>query len=210
MNVTISIYSLNHIGGFVDDSEDGQQWSFTGVYGFPEDHNKWKTWQLVQQIHMGVQDRWLCVGDFNDILVANEKRGGNARSTGQLLHGRRAMELCGLNDLGFESYPYTWSNGRLSDGNIQCRLDRGLATESFINRFSPIKTLHLPRYGSDHAPLLFELEARSNEYQKKRNHIFRFEEAWSKDERCEDLIKEAWFRSPTHCIRKLQSVSSAR
>lgn len=118
------------------------------------------------------------------------------------------MELCGLNDLGFEGYPFTWSNGRMNDGNIQCRLDRGMASEAFINRFSPIKVVHLPRNGSDHAPLLFELEACTADNQQRRVHLFRFEEAWAKDGRCEDLIKEAWRRSPNHCTGKLQAIQT--
>jgi len=88
LNVTISSYSMNHIEGHVEDEEDGQNWFLTGVYGFPEEHNKWKTWQLIQQRYRNVGERWLCLGDFNDVLSANEKRGGNERTMGQMSHGR--------------------------------------------------------------------------------------------------------------------------
>lgn len=39
-------------------------------------------------------------------------------------------------------------------------------------------------------------------------HLFRFEEAWVKDDRCEDLIKEAWRRTPNQCTEKLQAVQT--
>ncbi|XP_058768237.1 uncharacterized protein LOC131641969 [Vicia villosa] len=100
------------------------------------------------------------------------------------------MEDCGLTDLGFQGHPFTWSNGRKGKDNIQCRLDRAIASHSFLNRFSPIRVIHLPRYGSDHAALRIDLEADSGNLSRKRYHLFRFEEAWSRDSKCEETVKD--------------------
>jgi hypothetical protein len=66
------------------------------------------------------------VGDYNDILDPQDKQGGNARSQSQFSFGRQTVADRAVLDLGFEGYPFTWSNGREGDNYIQCRLDRAM------------------------------------------------------------------------------------
>ncbi|CAI8607865.1 unnamed protein product [Vicia faba] len=63
---------------------------------------------------------------------------------------------------------------------------------SFINKFSPIKILHLLRHGFDHAIIRIDLEAELEESNKKRRHIFIFKEVWIKDPKCEKLVGQLW------------------
>ncbi|CAI8590862.1 unnamed protein product [Vicia faba] len=73
-------------------------------------------------------------------------------------------------------------------------------------RFAPLKVCHLPCYGSDHAVIRLELEEDSNGKGRKRSHIFRFEEVWSRDPRCEDVVK--WL-SNNYRLRELFATSSS-
>ncbi|XP_058748566.1 uncharacterized protein LOC131621540 [Vicia villosa] len=157
VNLTITSFSLNFIGSSVRDDLEEQPWELSGVYGYPEENNKKKTWLLVQKLVQGEGRKTLMVGDFNDILAADEKIGGIARSLIQLSWSRQSFELCGLIDLGFEGYPYTWSNGR---------------------KFGPIWVIHLSRFGSYHAAIRIDLEAAVKDVKRKRVHIFRFEEEY--------------------------------
>ncbi|KAL8554157.1 hypothetical protein ACS0TY_002394 [Phlomoides rotata] len=68
------------------------------------------------------------MGDFNEILWSNEKKGGNTRNTSQMGEFRGVITILKLQDIGFQGNKYTWSNGRASPKNIQSRLDRALAT----------------------------------------------------------------------------------
>jgi hypothetical protein len=182
--------------------ERGDNWFMSCLYGFPEEHNKRKTWDLIQQISSQVGNKWLCLGDLNDILSLEEKVGGTVRSQTQMGIGRRVVEACGLQDMGFDGYPYTWTNGRQESENIQCRLDRALATEDFLNRFSPFKVVHLQRYGSDHAAILILLE-HQDPSKKKRVHLFRFEEVWTKDKNCEEEVRNSWINTGGQCVNKI-------
>lgn len=118
----------------------------------------------------------LYVGDLNDIIEEKGKVGGKIRTITQLSHGRQVMELCGLSDLGFQGHLYTWSNGRKGNENIQCRLDRAIDSQNFLNRFSLTRVIHLPRSGSDHAVIRVDLEADMGVNARRRQHIFIFEE----------------------------------
>jgi hypothetical protein len=67
---------------------------------------------------------WLCAGDFNEIIDANEQFGGSGRSERQMNAFREAVSMCGLVDLGFISLLYTWDNRRDGDYyNIKVGLD---------------------------------------------------------------------------------------
>jgi ribonuclease HI len=207
VNITVISFSLNHVLCSCSDGVGGADWFLSGVYGFPEEFNKWKTWKLISQLSTQIESNWICIGDLNDILSSNEKLGGIARSQSQMGIGRQCVEECGLIDLGFEGYPYTWSNGRQDEENIQCRLDRALCTSDFQNRFSPIRVVHLHRYGSDHAALMILLENHDYLQKKKRVKMFRFEQVWTQDPRCDDEVRQAWCGGAALCETKLRSMS---
>lgn len=42
------------------------------------------------------------------------------------------MAHCHLEDLGFIGYPFTWTNGRMNEHNVQERFDRIFASESWL------------------------------------------------------------------------------
>lgn len=206
MEFTINSYSLNHIQGEVRDQEEEGTWTLTGMYGFPEDNRKKDTWELLKNLSHSARERWICMGDINDTISLAERRGGNPRSFTQMQVGRDSIEECGLLDLGFNGYPFTWSNGRFGSENIQGRLDRAMALEDFINKFSPIKVNHLARFRSDHLTLAVCLEAFSANERKKKRHIFCFEEVGSRDDKCDRLIQQNWTKTGGSCEEKLAAM----
>lgn len=48
------------------------------------------------------------MGDFNDVLEEDEKRGGKPQPNWLINGFREAVESSGLKDMGFEGYQYTW------------------------------------------------------------------------------------------------------
>ncbi|XP_058751474.1 uncharacterized protein LOC131624535 [Vicia villosa] len=209
LNIQIVSHSPNHIGGLCREGEEDNPWALVGIYGFPEEHLKRHTWQLVQKVCNDLGELLIMFGDFNDILLDIEKVGENCRTLSQLSWGRKAIEQSGLTDVGFMGYPFTWSNGRQGEENIQCRLDRSFVSQSFKEQFPNTKVTHLPRHGSDHAALHISIEKEGD--REERFYLFRFEEVWSKDPRCEDLVKQIWRcgdNTFTHKTKGMQELST--
>lgn len=74
VNITVKSFSLNHILCMCEEGEGNDPWFLSGIYGFPKEHNKKKTWQLIQQLSSMVGSKWICLGDLNDILMGVRKR----------------------------------------------------------------------------------------------------------------------------------------
>ncbi|KAH1091416.1 hypothetical protein J1N35_018673 [Gossypium stocksii] len=62
------------------------------------------------------------------------------------------MDKAFLHDLDFQSPPFTWHHGNLSD-----RLDRAVGNDDWLDAFPNCSIFHLPRIKSDHRSLLLKL-----------------------------------------------------
>lgn len=106
-------------------------WRLVNVYFSPYEVERKEQWDFFVQYKSCLGDDWVIWGDMNDILCPEEKLGGLARPSWSFRGFRKFVEDCGLLDLGFSGYPYTWSNNRSGNEYIQERLDRVLATPSW-------------------------------------------------------------------------------
>ncbi|KAK9664698.1 hypothetical protein RND81_14G062000 [Saponaria officinalis] len=142
-------------------------------------------------------------GDFNEILFTTEMKGGQ-RSQRQMTDFREAVDDCGLRDLGYVGYGFTYDNRQADKDNRQTRLDRALATMSWNDLFPRAKLINMDREWSDHAPIKLILnDDGSTPGYKKR--LFRFEQLWVGEDGCEDTIREAWSSGETDIVGRLQS-----
>ncbi|KAJ8438476.1 LOW QUALITY PROTEIN: hypothetical protein Cgig2_008963 [Carnegiea gigantea] len=109
LDVSLLSISLHHIDITISLLQGSQEkWQFTGVYGYPENHYKLKTCNLIRDLHDHSTLPWLLVGgDINNIFYNMKKRGGAEKQQTILNAFRDAFESCGLHDLGFQGYEFT-------------------------------------------------------------------------------------------------------
>ena len=82
-DVKLKTLSKSHIDVIVTE-KDGVLWRLKGIYGHLEKLKRIETWNLMCLLHQQVTLPWICIGDFNKILSANEKQGGEPRSVWQM------------------------------------------------------------------------------------------------------------------------------
>ncbi|KAL9679702.1 hypothetical protein QQ045_017568 [Rhodiola kirilowii] len=78
------------------------------------------------------------VGDFNEVLCTNEVSRLNHRRQQAIEKFRSVVSRCGLIDIGFRGYKYTYSNKRRGEYEIKSRLDRALADRHWLNKFKRV------------------------------------------------------------------------
>jgi hypothetical protein len=165
-------------------------WRFTGFYGEARRELRHRSWDLLRWLSTRSVLPWLCAGDFNEVLHANEQFGGQGRSERQMEGFREAVEICGFNDLGYIGLPYTWDNRQPVGHNIKVRLDRGFANAEFFNLFQSIRVWHIQTTVSDHCCLLLDCR-RGGSARSRRKHQFLYENMWKRDPSYKDMVEQA-------------------
>jgi len=136
VKVKLESYGKLHIDVTVHQSSaPGRAWRFTSFYGEARHDLRDRSWDLLKLLNSSNNLPWLCVGDFNEVLHASEKIGGQGRSESQMEGFREAVEYCGFSDLGYIGLLYMWDNRQPDSTNVKCRLDKGLANSKFLNLF---------------------------------------------------------------------------
>jgi hypothetical protein len=83
VNCSIVNYSANHISAKIEEVSR-RAWIFTGFYGYPETARRRDSWNFIRGLARQISLPWCLMGDFNDILHADEKKGRTTRQIGLL------------------------------------------------------------------------------------------------------------------------------
>ncbi len=189
MAVSVSSYSQHHIDVIMD-YQSSNAWCFMGFYDSPTVEGKAVAWDILRALRSHHHLPWLCSGDYNELISRDEKWGRLPRPEPQMLHFLKVIDDCGFVDLGFSGPSFTWWNRRTGDARVLERLDRSLATMEWLLQYPNCRVHHLYAIFSDHRPLWIELQPSAQSY-RPRKKVFRFEEMWTMDPRCEEEVRKA-------------------
>lgn len=186
---TVTGFSRNHIDMDVN-NDANHHWRITGFYGFPERSRRRDSWELLRQLHAKSPLPWCCIGDFNDLLSPDDKKGG-ADHPSWLFNGFRAVVTeCGLFDLPLTGYPFTWERSRGTENAIEERLDRALVSLTWLDRFPHARLTNLVASFSDHSPICLVTDPLPVSATYCRS--FRFENKWFKESDLNAVVKGNW------------------
>ena len=187
--VVLNYASPNFIDGFVMDGIN-VSWRLTGFYGEPNWDMKHLSWTNMRTLHNKSTGPWMIFGDFNEILVASEKEGGNIRPQQYMQNFRDCVDDCGLQEIMSIGDPFTWSRGVIRE-----RLDRALCNEKWANIFPYAAVIHEHHVHSDHRPILLDTEYYSAVIGQKQRGERRFEARWLSECTVDEIVKSAWERA---------------
>ncbi|XP_021826059.1 uncharacterized protein LOC110766949 [Prunus avium] len=182
-----------------------QWWLLTVVYANPCQGIRESLWNYFDGLARASHLPWLVLGDFNDIVSADEKCGGNLDQG-----GRSFIDWIDRNqlvDLGFSGAKFTWCNKRNAEGIIWKRLDRGLCNIKWRLLFPEAHLSHLPRVNSDHCPVLVSLD--SNHYPERNCTPFRFQAMWMSHPDFPDFIHAHWNTGDGNASQKAARLKSS-
>ncbi|XP_030959237.1 uncharacterized protein LOC115981210 [Quercus lobata] len=182
--------SNSHIDVEIHERSSVAPWRAIGFYGQPDVAKRFISWQLMEALKKQSDLPWVVFGDFNEISQSYEKLGGPERDAGQMKDFRECLSSCGLFDLGFVGQRFAWCNGREGEQRTKLRLDRMVASESWVQCFSEASLHHFSMSIFDHCLLTLYLNRRQP-HKPVRKRFF-FEAMWTREPGCRKVIEEAW------------------
>lgn len=186
-SVKLLSLSPNYID--VEVHTEGFQWRLTRFYGEPDRNLRQRTWDLLRNLARDSNLPWCVIGDMNNIVSQEEKRGGAAYPQ-RLIDGfNKALEDAELKDLDLYGHPFTWERGRDTEAWIEIRLDRALVTNAWWGKFPLTKLFNLEVTPSDQSPILLNPKSICLQHFKRQ---FRFENAWLLEPLCSQIVKDNW------------------
>lgn len=143
------------------------------------------------------------MGDFNDILHPDEKRGGQPQPIRLITGFREAVEVSALKDFYFEGYQFTWGHWKGTPLWIEAKLDLILTFDSWNALYPNAKATSITTPKSDHIQLL------PDKFPIRRVG-FRFENLWLREAHSRDIMLKCWSTSHgQNLIEKIGRCSKA-
>uniref|UniRef100_A0A803Q9L8 Reverse transcriptase domain-containing protein n=1 Tax=Cannabis sativa TaxID=3483 RepID=A0A803Q9L8_CANSA len=186
--VRIIGYSNNHIDCIIS-KDTYPDYRLTGIYGEPNRSLRRNTWQLIRTLHEDNRTPWCLIGDFNNVTNQADKKGGHPYPSWLIEGFQKVLSDCSLNDLPLLGYQFTWERGHGSPNWIEARIDRALASHSWLDNFQLARLLNIEVSTSDHCPLLLDPCFKTP---TPKIHCFCFENAWIGEPMCEQIIRDIW------------------
>ncbi|KAK2449721.1 hypothetical protein QL285_008883 [Trifolium repens] len=142
INCRVMNYSRNFVNLIVKEKEE-EEWRLTCYYGYSERGRRRQAWELLRELRDMSDLPWCIVGDFNDLLAQEDKKGTHPHPNWLCNGFRNAVSDCDLTDIQLEGYPYTWIKSRGSPTVVEERLDRAMANSKWLMTYPGVKLLNL-------------------------------------------------------------------
>ncbi|XP_026378875.1 uncharacterized protein LOC113348254 [Papaver somniferum] len=127
----------------------------------------------------------MATGDWNQILSEEDKQGGAPFIESEVEPFKRLLVRSEVRDFVYQREKFTWNNHRGGSENIQERLDKAFINVEWKNQFIDSSLNVLIPVGSNHCPLLLNMEGKII---NNSTSYFKFFDTWLKEQSCLDLI----------------------
>uniref|UniRef100_A0A803NJP8 Reverse transcriptase n=1 Tax=Cannabis sativa TaxID=3483 RepID=A0A803NJP8_CANSA len=179
-------YSNNHID--VEVRIPGvAKWRLFGFYGEPNRNLRYHTWNLLRSMAAESSLPWCVIGDFNNIISNDDKKGGRPYPATLISSFQVAVMDSHLIDLELRGYQYTWERSRGTNRNVEIRLDRAMVTQQWLDMFNEVSLTNLAFSSSDHSPIFLEPKIMVS---GTTMGLFRYENSWIREPLCAQIVTD--------------------
>ena len=164
-------------------------WLISAIYASPRFTERCMLWENLKMLANLHDLPWAFIGDFNELLIEEEKSCGNPVCLRRVRAIKECMDACHVMDLGFSGPKFTWSNKRETGDLIQYRLHRCWANPGWKEFYPEANVTHLAKINSDHCPLVLSLNPNMGNI---LDRPFRFQSIWLNHEDFPSVVRATW------------------
>ncbi|KAL9247570.1 hypothetical protein vseg_020988 [Gypsophila vaccaria] len=156
------------------------------VYAFNGIQDREPLWNHLKKIAQQTQGPWAIAGDFNCVLKATERVGGNVTSA--VMEPLKAcLEDCGVIDITSVGSMFTWNNKQKPEARIYNRIDRFLINKHWSDLMPESYAQYLLEGVCDHTPCIV---SQTQQLQRKRS--FKYFNMWGASDKFLPLLHQHW------------------
>ncbi|XP_062114096.1 uncharacterized protein LOC133825124 [Humulus lupulus] len=128
-SLDIRVYTSLLIHCIAQASNQAGRFYITFVYGFNDELNRERLWKDIKGLASHIDEAWMILGDFNEILNQNERisKKVNKKPSPSFWD---CMIYCQMEDLKFSGCFYIWNNKQQPDDRVYSKIDRALLEEN--------------------------------------------------------------------------------
>ncbi|CAM8923717.1 unnamed protein product [Rhodiola kirilowii] len=179
-------YSKSHVDAVLQEED---KFRLTLFYGDPVSSNRRWSWELLARLSMQSDLPWVVMGDFNEVVSLKEIWSRCGRSNWQMTNFRQVLEDCQITDLGYQGYPFTYSNRRKGNDEMRGRLDRAVCSSQWMQDHPKAQVSHISIHVSDHCIIMLDTEKAGD---RKCKRLFQFEAMWLDHSEFRDDMRSIW------------------
>lgn len=128
-------------------------WLLSAIYGSPRFAERCLLWENLNYV-VGLHCMpWVIAGDFNEVLMGDDKFGGRPVNIGRAMHFQECLDNCRMMDIGFFGPRYTWSNHRPLSNLVQEWIDRVFVNSMWNDLHPEVAVFHLKKTHLEHYPI---------------------------------------------------------
>ncbi|XP_058726977.1 uncharacterized protein LOC131598383 [Vicia villosa] len=157
------------------------------IYALNQLEHRRRLWTDIEHLSRTQQGPWCLIGDFNNVLQAQDKIGGNLVIENEYKDLQNMMDNTGLCEMPSKGDFYTWFN-KQSSSPIYSRIDRLIANTEWLQMFSDIHQNILPPSISDHAMLHVAM----NQSRRMQHSYFKFHNSLTDAIDFQDIVRHSW------------------
>lgn len=172
----------------------------SAVYGSPRFAKRCLIWENLNSIADSHSMPWVIAGDFNEVLMGDDKFGGRSVNLSRALRFQDCLNHCRMIDIGFLGPHYTWSNRRPLSRLIQEIIDRVFVNAEWNSLYPEAAVFHLERSQSDHCLVKLCMENNQNIHFPRP---FKFQPMWLSHPSFPGVVSDAWSRQ--NSLKQAQS-----
>jgi len=161
----------------------------TFIYGHNNPAARLSLWEyLNQESHSTAGIPWIVLGDFNAILQANDRSGGDTHWPCYQDDFNACITQSELLQVPYSGLKYSWHNGQLGDNTIQKKLDWIFGNPCLFSTWPSAHANFQPRTISDHSAMVLQLQS----HNCPRRTSFKFLNAWADRIDFLSIVQDSW------------------
>ncbi|XP_058726404.1 uncharacterized protein LOC131597745 [Vicia villosa] len=172
--------------GVYDSRGDFLYW-LTTIYALNQLDKRKVLWRDIDGISANQSGPWCLIGDFNNVIKAQDKVGGRLVSDVEVRDLKEMMDNTGLAELDSVGEYYTWSNKHVY-GIIYSRIDHVLGNIDWLTAYQDWTLTIKEPHVSDHALLCLS----RHDHVRRRSMLFKFRNNVTQLEGFHQIVLQSW------------------